>query len=201
MSRKSKLKPIKHVIIIYCEGFSEVEYFEMLRRKYHRGGVTVQAVGIDITAVKSMKGPKLIQTIIKKINMIRHKQVDGVYAVFDRDDLTDVEVREAFKLAERSNIKVIFSSTNFEIWILCHFKFFSRAYTKNELNRILSGKQYFDTDYARFKGAPYDSLLYDKVSTALTNARRLAKQKHDPVTDQPFINIQDYLVEIYGRED
>jgi len=202
MARKSKNKPLKNVIGIYCEGPSEVEYFKMLRRKYRGGNVQTHQVGLEIESMNSMKGTKIITEIIDKVRFLKRKrQVNFVFAVFDRDDLSNEDIQRSLALAKKNNIKVIFSSTNFEVWILLHFQFFSRAYSKDDLNRILSDLEHFNKDYSTFKGSEYDQYLFDKVSTAIRNARQLYKKNDNLLLDNPFVNIQDYIKEIFGRED
>lgn len=202
MARKSKNKPLKSVIAIYCEGTSEVSYFNMLRRKYRGRNVQAHQVGLEIESMESMKGTKLIREVVKKVKPLRKKkQVNAVFAVFDRDDLSHEDIQAALALAREADIKVIFSSTNFEVWILLHFKFFSRAYSKTELNTTLSTPEMFNQDYARFKGDEYDNYLVDRVATAIKNARKLAQTKNNLLTDDPYVNIQEYIKEIFGRED
>ena len=202
MVRKSKWKPEKQVIGIYCEGSSEVTYFNMLRRKYHGGNVQAHRAGLKIVAMDSEKGTKLITDVIKQVNALKkQRKVDVVFAVFDRDDLTREDIQRAQALARQNNIKIIFSSINFEIWILLHFEFFTRAYTRTGLNTVLSDSRHFNQDYSRFKGNEYDQLLVDKVATAIKNGRQLARRQTDLLTADPFVNIQDHIREIFGRED
>ncbi|EQM54314.1 hypothetical protein N692_02735 [Lactiplantibacillus plantarum EGD-AQ4] len=202
MGRKRQNKPLKEIISIYCEGTSEVEYFKMLRRKYRGSNVQAHQVGLKIESMDSMKGTKLITEIVDKTRPLKKKrQVNAVFAVFDRDDLTHTDIQRAQKLARANEIEIIFSSTNFEVWILLHFIYFSKAYTKLELNHKLSAPGRFNQDYARFKGAEYDKFLVDRVSTAISNARRLAITQTNLVTDDPFVNIQEHIKRIFGRED
>ena len=202
MTRKSRNKPLKSVISIYCEGQSEVEYFKMLRRKYRGGNVRTHQVGLQIESMESMKGTKLITEVIDKVGLLkRKKQVNAVFAVFDRDDLKQDDIQLAQALAKKNGIKIIFSSIDFEIWILLHFQFFTRAYTKNDLNRLLSGSKYFNQDYRIFKGSEYDRYLSDRVKVAVENAKKLAQSQNNLLTDSPFVNIQNYIKEIFGRDD
>lgn len=166
------------------------------------GSVQAHQIGLKITSMDSEKGSKLVTDVIKQVAPLRRqRKVDGVFAVFDRDDLSHEDIQRAQTLAKQNEIKLIFSSTNFEIWILLHFAFFTRAYTKGALNRILSDEKHFGQDYARFKGTEYDHLLIDRVALAVKHARQLARQQTNLLMDDPFVNIQDYIKEIFGRED
>lgn len=134
--RSSRNIPTKPVIAIYCEGDSEKAYFEMLRRKYH--GVNVHAVKLNIKSVGSL-GFKLIESAIStNKNLSRKSTVDKTYVIFDRDSLTDSDLIKCSKLALKNNIEIMFSSINFEIWILLHFEFLTRQYSAKELNERLS---------------------------------------------------------------
>ena len=202
MTRKSKNKPLKKVIGIFCEGPSEVAYFKMLSRKYRGGNVWTQPIGLEIESMSSMQGTKLISAVIDKVGPLAQKrQVNAVFAVFDRDKLTHEDIQRAQSIARKNGITIIFSSTNFEVWILLHFKYFSRAYTKNELNRKLSAPDKFNQDYSRFKGSTYDHYLFDRVAIAIKNARRLSMTQRELLMDDPYVNIQDYIKMIFGRED
>ncbi|MCH4056718.1 MAG: RloB family protein [Lactobacillaceae bacterium] len=197
MARRSRNLRIKPIIAIYCEGDSEKAYFEMLKHKYHSANVHPEKINIK---PMGKQGMDLLTTAVTRIQRLpQRKQVDQAYVVFDRDDLTVSELQKCESYAKDHQIKIIFSSVNIEIWILMHFQPVMRAFTRPELNRILSGEKYFDTDYAAFKGCPYDELLVDRVKIAKSNADKLLQVSPDPWYNRnPYTNINTYLTEIFG---
>lgn len=167
MGRKSRGIEPRQTIGIYCEGESECQYFNMLRQKYNAKNVRSQK--LDIKSLnKSGKNLIIAANQHKKAN----KQ-SKAYVVFDRD-IDNINksidgIRECQRLAERYNITILFSSINFEIWILMHYEPVMRSYTRRKLYRKLSGEKYFDTDYEKFKGDSYRPYLFDKVTKAKAN--------------------------------
>lgn len=154
MSRsRRKLKTNKQ-ISIYCEGESERQYLTMLKQKYRTANVKIKVIAADLS------GKKLIEKAIKSNN---YQPSDEVYVVFDRDEHSKDELRLCQQIAKKNRIQIIFSSIDFEIWILMHFEPVFRSYTRNELVTKLSGKEYFNQNYKNFKGNSYRQYLFDKV--------------------------------------
>ena len=197
MGRKSKKLSARPAIGIYCEGESEVQYFTMLSQKYNKKNVRSQKL-----TIKPLKksGKKLIEAA--NLQKQANKQVKA-YVIFDRDtEYIDKEhirkLKECEKLAKKYNITILFSSINFEIWILMHYESVMRSYTKRELYEKLSGKNYFNRDYKKFKGSSYHPYLFDKVNNAIVNAANLYKRHDEIEKDDPYKNIHLYLKEIFN---
>ncbi|MEL4236638.1 RloB family protein [Lactobacillus amylovorus] len=194
----------KKSIYIYCEGESEVKYFKMLRRKYDSSNVGIairktdksgDALGMIKYALKQTK-----QQINEKRNKRKRKihYLSDIYIIFDRDGKSNAEIEEIYKEAAKNNIKIMFSSTSFEVWILMHFE--QVASTEDHSQKWLENKlsKYFETNYHRFKGNDYDGYTYDKVGYAVKNAKKLYRKNSNPITDKPFTNIQESLSAIFG---
>jgi hypothetical protein len=196
MVRKSRNLTEKKAIAIYCEGESEVQHFNMLARKYH--GANVHTEKLVVQSLHK-NGLKLLIAAVAKRDALSHKRhVDQVYVVFDRDELSDQALRTCQQYAQKHQLQLLFSSINFEIWILLHFEYFGKDFNRQELYRKLSGTHYFAADYQHFKGHPYDAVLYDRVQIAIQNATKLSQKHADMIRDRPFTNIHRYLGQIYG---
>ena len=185
MARKRKKRKQNPIIGIFCEGESEKQYFTMLMQKYRRRNVKIKS---------------LIDKTIGKIKQ-EAKDFDQVYVVFDRDEHKKQELLECERLAKKNGIKIMFSSIDFEIWILLHFEEVLRSYNRKELVKKLSQEGYFNCDYNDFKGKSYSEYIEDKVQDAVDNATKLYKKKNNWIEDDPFTNIQIYLPEIFDRND
>ena len=189
MARSRKgLKRQKESIEIFCEGESEKQYFNMLKRKYRGSNVKVRVIAADLS------GKRLIEKAIKKM---KHDKVQKGYIVFDRDEHKKKELQEVQALANKNNIGVVFSSIDFEIWVLLHFEFVNRVYSRKELENKLSGKDYFNTNYQQFKGDSYEEFLFDRIDYAVKNARKLYQSHSDWINDDPFTNIHLAIDEIF----
>lgn len=171
-----------------CEGESEEAYLNMLKQKYRLPNVKIKVVAADLS------GESLIKKAIETMN---YHHVKRGYVIFDRDEHKFPELQRCKKLADNNNISIIFSSVDFEIWILMHFEPVTRSYTRKELEKKLSGKNYFNTNYKTFKGNSYQKFLFDKVQYAVDNATKLYKTKDNWITDDPFTNIHLYIDEIF----
>ncbi|ERL64821.1 RloB family protein [Schleiferilactobacillus shenzhenensis] len=200
MARKKRNLPIKPIIAIYCEGESETRYFEMLKAKY--GSVNVHPQKIQVDTLRKQGLPLLKKAIAKMNRLSGEKRIERAYVVFDRDQISDSEMRECIALAKANDMRIIFSSINIEVWILLHFQPVTRAYTPTELYRILSREEYFNTEYQQFKGQRYDDYLYDRVKIAVENAHRLHVGENTPwFQNNPYTNIDQYIGEIFGTDE
>jgi len=199
MSRKSRQLHQKKITVIYCEGESEKAYFEMLSAKYS-SGTNVHAEKVRIETITQSRGVDLIEKAARKrARLPRNKQVDQAYVVFDRDSLTRVDLEQCGKRARENDLRIIFSSINFEVWILLHFEAVSRAYTATQLNLKLSGEKYFNQDYAKFKGRRYDQYLFDRINLAVANGCQLTNPKENSwLISNPYTNVHQALTDIYG---
>lgn len=198
MVRHSKKLPTKEIILIYCEGRSEEAYFKMLNRKYH--GANVKTEKIDITSLGRTGMTLLKSAVAKRSNLPRNKKFDRCYVILDRDAMNDSDVHQCYQYAKANNITIILSSTNFEVWVLLHFEYFSRDYSTKELVQRLSGEKYFNQSYSRFKGQRYDKYPFDMVESAISNGSKLYQEHNDCVHSKPFTNVFRYIPEIYDVE-
>ena len=81
-----------------------------------------------------------------------------------------------------------------------HFEEVNRQYTNEQLKRKLSGKDYFNTNYNKFKGNNYDDFLYDRVADAKNNGDKLLKSNNDIIKDNPYMNISREIGMIFRTE-
>lgn len=196
--RKSKNISLKRSIYILCEGETEEQYFRMLKQKYHSYNISIRR-SIKIKAI-GHSGKSLIRDALKDPDI---KKQDMVYVVFDRDEHTLEELQVCQKLIVNTNIRIIFSSICFEIWLLMHFEPVNRAYDREKLFQKLSQADYFGVEYKKMKGDKFIRLrpfLYDKVAFAKNNADELYKRNNDWLRDDPFTNVNCYLKEIFQVE-
>ena len=202
MVRKSRSIPSNPAIGIYCEGESEKQYFTMLSQKY--GAKNVKSEKLQIKSL-GKSGKSLIDAAYRQMKAKKQKRA---YVVFDQDveniRREDIEyMKECQALVKQKNnkrrhLEIMFSSVNFEVWILMHFEPVMKSYSKNDLYRRLSEK-HFHLDYKSFKGESYRPYLFDLVGTAVKNADKLYKIHPNLEKDDPYTNIHKYLEEIFNE--
>ena len=159
----------------------------MVKKKSNKFGYTRQYAGRSL--------------VEKAIKFSKYNHLDKTYVAFDRDEHSKAELIECDKLAQKNGITIMFSSIDFEIWILMHFESVTRSYTRDELVQKLSKTSYFNQDYSRFKGNSYREYIFDKVQNAVDHADKLYQKNYDWINDDPFTNIQLYLPEIFKRDN
>lgn len=92
---------------------------------------------------------------------------DEGWAVFDRD--THENYDEAGQIAERKNLQLARSNLCFEVWILIHFVYSTRAWSSSESLLEVIREQL--PDYA--KNRPCTPSLLQRLEAASANARKL----------------------------
>lgn len=111
-------------MLIVCEDQNtEPYYFRQFKLLFPEETVYLREIG---TAKKPLGIVE--QTIIERerFSIEARKTIDEVWVVFDKDDegnngTTLASFNEAWRKAERENIKIAFSNEVFELWLLLHF--------------------------------------------------------------------------------
>lgn len=169
----------------------------MLKQKYHAGNVRAERVAVKALHMNGMallKKAKARRDYLKKT-----KEIQQAYVVFDRDALTQADLIACERYARTEQLEIIFSSINFEIWILMHFEPVTRRFLAKDLVRKLSGEMYFGQDYHKFKGDDYTDYLVDRVRTAELNAQKLREQQNELwYKRDPHTQVDDAVIEIFG---
>ena len=197
MGRKSKQLKLKPMIAVFCEGESEQAYFEMLKQKYHASNVRTERITIKALHLNGLALLKKAKA--RRDALQRSKLVEQAYVVFDRDALREADLLACAKYAKQEALTIIFSSVNFEVWILMHFEPVRRHYTAAELVRVLSGERYFNLEYQQFKGSDYTDYLVDRVRMAELHAENLRiTQSGAWYRRDPYTQVDLAVVEIFG---
>ncbi|MGG5329563.1 RloB family protein [Enterococcus sp. AZ163] len=145
MGRKSKNKPLRKEIRIYCEGTTEKIYFDLLKQKYRLPNIKVKTKGDVGQSVELVN--HVLRTLSKTSSSDR-KKLDKLIVVFDKDEESWESIEKAFALANANNIEVCFSNECFEIWLLAHFeeiqknKKWTRKLLYSRLTQVLEVNSY-----------------------------------------------------------
>lgn len=123
-TRPIRWRRYPYLFLIVCEDEkTEPYYFGQFIKLFPEETVFLRTVGTG----RSSKGV-VEQSVIERAKLLveANKDVDEVWAVFDKDDAeksagNTLRFSEAFKLAQDEKIKVAYSNEVFELWILLHF--------------------------------------------------------------------------------
>jgi hypothetical protein len=169
--RKRKSKEIKKEIYIFCEGTeTEKHYFNALKQiiKYPTLKVKVKGTG------ESNK--KLLDYAVNYTSKL--KDVDGVWIVYDKDDLKILDIKQNFELANKKGVKVAFSNISFEIWLLLHYEKlqYPSSLDKKTVYKKLEKHLGLKDSYENHKNdVVMLSRIAEKYKTALSNNKSLLK--------------------------
>jgi len=122
MRNSKQLSMEKPVILILCEGQTELNYFTGLKTSFNRHQQSL----LKILPLKAQNESALL--IVKEAIKQKKKNESlykSVWVVFDNDN-QDIKksntLRDAFNEAKRHAIEIAYSSISWEHWVLWHFK-------------------------------------------------------------------------------
>lgn len=201
LRRKQKKKLTIITILIICEGLTEYNYFNEMRR-------ALRGKGINILLEKP-QGSAPINIVDFALEYCeKNDGVDDVFCVFDRDEHTTFQTAldkiNNYKSPTFAKSKPLFnaiiSNPCFEIWLLIHFKYTTKSYSKNgskssstnvynDLLKVFPG--YSKTMMNLF------SQLNSQLTTALENAKKLSTYNVQTDTINPSTNMHELIDFIY----
>lgn len=121
--RPIRFKRYQYLFLIVCEDENtEPTYFEHFKNKIPEETIFLKPVGTG-------RDPKGVveQAIVEreKLSVESKKEVDVVWAVFDKDDADENATKikrfeDAFEIAKDNNIETAYSNEVFELWLLLH---------------------------------------------------------------------------------
>ena len=121
--RPARIKRYKYLFLIVCEDENtEPEYFKHFKDEIPEGTIFLKPVGTG----RDAKGV-VEQAILEKQKLSHEakKDVDIVWAVFDKDDADENATKikrfqDAFEIAKNNKIETAYSNEVFELWLLLH---------------------------------------------------------------------------------
>ena len=188
LTRRENTRQLRRILIV-CEGEkTEPNYF----RCFPGNPEIYDRIDIHGTGYNTIS---LVNEAIRLKNAALKKKEPyiEVWCVFDKDDFSFDQVRDATILAKDNQIKCAYSIEAFELWYLLHFNFYDAALSRKQYKEKLSellGKTYNKNDEGMYKA------LNKLQSTAIKNAKRLYTQQHKkPFAEQNPITTIFWLVE------
>jgi hypothetical protein len=206
----SKDKYIKRSLYILTEGHTEEAYFSRIKEIMGDDDEWKYSVTVDIREI--VDGSKQDPVGMVKEAKKSLKDYSEVWVVFDKDRERDDRNLEAIELANKSKIKVAFSSISFEEWVLLHFEKSTTAFKRSDCesrgetcicNGTVCASSYIKLNhypaYIKGKAKLYDDLS-DKRDIALEYTAWL-KYHHSPITDyhllNPYTDVDNLVAQLF----
>lgn len=199
--KRLKQKTLKKNILIFCEGSTEVCYFDMLNKKYR----ATRHVDVRAIDTQGKQGEAMVKYLLHQLKMnpnYKHKQYDSIFAIFDKDNLPDKNIIDAHKLAQQNDIKIIFSNECFDLWLLKHYKRISGHTNRQSIYKQLTQTLNLTDSYEKYKADNefINKNFFDYVHRAFNNAEHLTDVEiQTEIPPNPYTNIHYYLETIYER--
>lgn len=165
--RPIRWRKYEHFFLIVCED-SNVEpyYFNTFKSKFPDETFFLKAVGTG----RSTKG--VVEQALKEKEALfveSNKNVDEVWAVFDKDDADQVAAtitnfNEAFVIARTNQVRIAYSNEVFELWLLLH-------YQNVDSGTFLPRQEVYQLLETQIKKHPlYTEYIYDHGNTSVIDA-------------------------------
>ncbi|MCL6540302.1 MAG: RloB family protein [Roseiflexus sp.] len=176
-------REVRQRFLIVCEGGkTEPGYFRSFQ---------VPGMVVEIRST-THRGLALINEAIQRRTQ---DEYDQIWCVFDRDDLPDAVIRQAFNHARREDINIAFSNQAFELWYLLYFAYYNTAMMRHQYSSLLSS--HLGCTYTKNSTNMY-TILLGRQATAINHARRLYAQYSpwDPATADPSTTVHLLVEEL-----
>jgi len=159
-------------IFIICEGEkTEPNYFDEI--------ITEKPLPGDLISIIVERTPKNTgKELVTLGKQLKNTARDQVWVVVDKDGYT--KHHEAFDKANANGIKIAFSSISFEFWILLHFEYTTKCFTKaDQIISYMNKKKFFaPAKFTKKMTKLYCCHLKTKTDTAIKNAIKLVDSQH-----------------------
>lgn len=210
--RKTEFKSKRKFYLIVCEGEkTEPNYFESLKSNLPRGTLELTNIDIEGTGNNTLSIIKKAQELKKKYEETYLREIDSVWAVFDRDSFPSDNFNNAINKGENSSPKINCAWTNeaFELWYLLHFNYYNTGVHRNQYRQFLEKEINRAANTSNFKyqknSKEMFSILkkYGSQEKAIDNAKRLEKLYDDRnyLNHNPCTKVHKLISELIELEE
>lgn len=176
-SAQIREKKLKCMFLIFCNGETEKYYFDGFKRHLNFETIDVELVNCS---PENMHEDIRSKVNYKQKTKRRKYNYDVNYSccVVDCDSF---DLRKAIENAGNEGIDLYYSNVCFEVWILLHFRSFSRHYSAKEILKEVEKTFENVPGLKKYDKADKDiySYLSDKLETAKVNAITQLKSQRD----------------------
>ena len=199
--KEAGTRKVEKKIYILCEGADKHSEYAYLGALFKDTPIKGDKVQIELAPTKYNTGRELVEEASKKIDK-KFKNIDEAWVVYDQDGYS--LHKETFESAKEKGVKIAFSATAFEFWILLHYEYTTKQFPKSEdIIKELKDKNFID--YAKNSKDVY-FLTKEKLPNAKQNAKkiRIEVEKYDGnkkiYERNPYTNL-DLLIEEIQNSD
>jgi len=167
---KQRTRELQNIIIIICEGETEVKYFNGFKTRY--SNMRIRPLNPNYTDAKN-----LVDEAIKEQSELK-KKIDNsikshsVWCAFDVDEKDSQAIREAIEKADKHLIKIALSNPCLELWYLIHYQNQTAGIERHDALRQL---RTYIPNYEKGDDEIY-SLIRDHQHDAIRRAKELNEQ-------------------------
>jgi hypothetical protein len=212
----SKQRFIKKSVYILTEGQTEEAYFARIGEIIGNDTECKYTVTVEVREI--VDGSKTDPVQMVKEAKKNKSSYDETWVVFDKDRERDILNENAIALANKSKIKIAFSSISFEHWLILHFEKCTHPFDRSDCESrsmaaapivcICNGttcastylKQNYSPTFYKAKSKLYDD-FQGQNEVAIENAAWL-RNRQSPYTDtnvhllNPYTDVDKLLVEL-----
>ncbi len=196
--RKENFRTKRRFYLIVCEGEkTEPNYFNSLKQSLPKGVLELNQIDINGTGKNTISIIQEAQELREAYEQNYSRQIDEVWAVFDKDSFSSQTFNTAILKGKGSNPEIHCAWTNeaFELWYLLHFNYYNTGISRSQYQKKLeqeirnsSGNKTYK--YKKNSNDMFKILLqYGNLDNAIKNAKKLESlysdnkfSNHNPCT-------------------
>lgn len=178
-SRRSKSVPrkMRKVAVVICEGETEAEYVNLLRRWFHS----------SIKIVSHIEGTKITPELVdKRVNEHKLSNDDVIYSFL----MYDLDVPEIAERLQNCNAKLLVSNPCIEVWFLLHTMDHKRVLDSAAIKKELMRSDPVWRLYEKSRlSATQRQHLIDNIEIAISRAKDLKELANPSSTIYKLIEL------------
>ena len=173
--RYKKQRELREMFLVFCEGQTEKEYVEVLKRHYRLPIIIKTKVsGANINQ-------RFVDQCVKELSLTPNEKCT-IFYIYDADVEAVIEKLTALKGA------VVLSNPCMELWFLLHTKDFIKRINSSEIIKVLVQSGSCWKNYKKgYLSAEQQKLLIDKKGEAMERAEKL------PFPVNPSSNLHKFI--------
>lgn len=199
-TRRSKERPLRTLVIIFSDGETELNYFELKKRDIH-GNRNIRIVTVPSNIKSPSQYIKYAEGYIKAKSLSLNGQ-DRIFCVFDVDTLSDSEMESAQVRLQshktlRSHMLFVHSNPDFEVWFLLHYRYLQYSLGPYEATTKL---REFEKQYTKPNVGDIFERLLKNEKRALENAIQLREYHQENGSNlfstrtNPYTNVDEIVL-------
>lgn len=203
MERKVGRRESYDVVLIVCEGAkTEPNYLNALKSDLGLSNANIKILDED-------HGSDPLSVVNFAIKYYAEDSIyDRIYCVFDKDGHSTyqpaLDLIESHPLKKTGKLFAINSVPCFEIWLLLHYSYTTKAYEKagkkSPCDLVIQDLKAQIPDYAKHYRGIYETVK-NRTEPAIKHAKQLKKHNNDVNSDNPSTLLHDLVEYLKGLKE